>query len=109
MVEGLEELLLLRPMGKFQFVGKTEGLPIVEIVAGRSDASEGELQLCERFAMALEKFQQGDWVSAEAGFRQLLVDYPDDGPSKFFLDRCVRYQAGESPPEDLTTVRMDAK
>lgn len=108
-VEGLEELLLLRPMGKFQFVGKTEGLPIVEILAGRSDASEGELQLCERFAEALEKFQQGDWVSAEGGFRQLLDDYPDDGPSKFFLDRCVRYQAGESPPEDLTTVRMDAK
>ncbi|TNF07241.1 MAG: adenylate/guanylate cyclase domain-containing protein, partial [Gammaproteobacteria bacterium] len=108
-VEGLEELLLLRPMGKFQFVGKTEGLPIVEILAGRSDASEGELQLCERFAEALEKFQQGDWVIAEGGFRQLLDDYPDDGPSKFFLDRCVRYQAGESPPEDLTTVRMDAK
>ncbi|TNE81709.1 MAG: adenylate/guanylate cyclase domain-containing protein [Gammaproteobacteria bacterium] len=107
--EGLDDLLLLRPMGKFQFVGKTEGLPIVEILASRSDATPDQLDLCSRFAAALQCFQQGDWVSAETHFQELLSHFPDDGPSLFFRARCQKYLAGAEPPEDLTTVRMDAK
>ncbi len=107
--EGLDELLLLRPLGKFQFVGKTEGLPIVEIIASRSDATAEQLDLCVRFAEGLNAFQDGDWRRAKDCFVTLLAEFPEDGPSQFFLLRCEQYLAGVEPPGDLTTVRMDVK
>lgn len=107
--EGLDALLLLRPLGKFQFVGKTEGLPIVEILASHSDATAEQRELCTRFAECLQIFQRGEWSVAEAGFQDLLEDFPEDGPSQFFMARCQQYLCGAELPEDLMTVRMDAK
>ena len=46
--------LLMRPIGEFVFVGKTEPLPIVEILSLSSDATAKQIQLAERFADAIK-------------------------------------------------------
>ncbi|MGH8472458.1 MAG: CHASE2 domain-containing protein, partial [Gammaproteobacteria bacterium] len=46
-VAGLDNLLV-RPLGRFQFIGKSEALPIMEIVASRNIASPDQVLLCER-------------------------------------------------------------
>ncbi|HEY9193648.1 MAG TPA: adenylate/guanylate cyclase domain-containing protein, partial [Methyloversatilis sp.] len=75
----------LRPLGDFQFVGKTVGIPIFEIMGLSGDASETQRRLLERFADALAVFQSADWASAATLFEALLGDYPDDGPTRFYL------------------------
>ncbi len=106
-VEGLNALLL-RPLGNFQFVGKSEGLPIVEILAIEGDAQEAQVLLCERFGEGLHAFQAARWDAAAERFEALLEAHPDDGPARFYLGLCHRYRSG-APPEDPRIIRMEAK
>ncbi len=106
-VEGLNGLLL-RPLGSFQFVGKSEGLPIVEILAIKEDAQEAQVLLCERFRDALYTFQAARWDAAAEQFEAFLESYPEDGPARFYLALCHRYRSG-TPPEDPSIIRMEAK
>jgi len=106
---GFDADLLLRPMGRFRFVGKTEALPIVEIVAHRGDATPAMTNLCDRFAEALDRFGRADWTKAAELFEAILGSYPQDGPSGFYLDLCERYAMGRATSEDPGIVNMTAK
>ena len=107
-VAGLDGFLL-RPLGDFQFVGKTVGIPIFEVMGQSGDVPDTQKRLLERFAGALAVFQSADWASAAALFEALLGDYPDDGPTRFYLARCLMYSSGVQPPDDPRVIRMDAK
>jgi len=107
----LEELdgLLLRPLSDFVFVGKTEALPIVEIMATTAHTSERQRRLCEGFAAALGIFHAAEWSNAADAFETLLREFPDDGPARFYLARCRSYLSAMQPPEDPRVIWMDAK
>jgi adenylate cyclase len=107
-VEGLDGLLL-RPLGEFQFVGKTEATPIVEIMASTAEATDRQRQLAGRFAVALAVFHAAQWEQAATAFETLLTEFPDDGPARFYLARCRAYMSGTQPPDDARVIRMDAK
>ncbi|MDD2722606.1 MAG: hypothetical protein PHH59_01110 [Methylovulum sp.] len=106
-MEGVDGLLC-RFLGEFRFVGKTEPLPILEVVALESTANKSQKQLCESFAIGMDELRCGRWREAGDIFKAILRDYPNDGPSRFHLARCRRYAntpSGESP----WVVNMDAK
>ncbi len=107
-IEGLDDLLL-RPLGSFVFVGKSEALPIVEILSLRSTASEAQVRLCGRFGEVLAEFHEARWEPAAEGFERILAQYPDDGPAGFYLSLCQRYRDGASPPDDPRIIRMESK
>jgi adenylate cyclase len=108
-IEGLEGLLL-RPVGDFVFVGKTEAIPIVEIMAAAAEATAGQRLLAERFAEALAIFHTADWVKAAMAFEALQKEFPDDGPIRFYIARCKAYLGGTTqPPDNPRVIRMDAK
>ena len=88
-MEGVEGLLC-RFLGEFRFVGKTEPLPILEVLALEKTASESQRRLCENFANAMEELRLGRWREAGEAFEAILRDYPEDGPSRFHLARCRR-------------------
>ena len=106
---GFGEDLLLRDIGRFRFVGKTDALPIVEILSHRGDASQAMIELCERFAEALDRFERAEWSDAAKRFKAILGRSPQDGPSGFYLDLCNRYLRGQAPAEDPGIVSMTAK
>jgi adenylate cyclase len=107
-VQGLDNLLM-RPLGSFQFVGKSDSLPIVEILSTKTGAREAQVLLCERFSEALAAFQTAHWDEAADRFEAILEGYPDDGPARFYLALCQSYRAGTAPPEDPGIIRMTAK
>lgn len=107
-IEGLDGLLL-RPLGAFQFVGKTEGVPIVEIMATEAAATVEQRQLCEKFATALAEFHAAHWQRATDAFQSIQEGFPDDGPTHFYLARCQSYRGGAEAPDDPRVIRMDAK
>jgi len=108
-VEGLEGLLL-RPVGDFVFVGKTEAIPIVEIMASTTEATDTQRLLAERFAEALAIFHTADWVKAAVAFEELQKAFPDDGPTRFYIARCKAYLGGTiQPPDNPRVIKMDAK
>ncbi len=98
--------LLLRPVGDFVFVGKSEAIPIFEIM---NAANGTHALLCERFAAVIEVLEEGDWVKAAESLEAILRDYPDDGPTRFHLARCRRFQDGTLPADSPHVVNMDTK
>ncbi|MGH8604017.1 MAG: tetratricopeptide repeat protein, partial [Gammaproteobacteria bacterium] len=104
-VAGVDNLLL-RPLGDFRLVGKSEAIPIVEILSTTNGA---QALLCERFSEAIEILKTGQWVKAAEFFEAILRDYPDDGPARFHLARCRRYQSGSRAPDSPHVVAMDVK
>ncbi len=104
-VDGIDKLLL-RPLGDFRLVGKSETIPIVEILTTTNGA---QALLCERFSEAIEVLKTGQWVKAAEFFEAILRDYPDDGPARFHLARCRSYQSGSLAPDSPHVVTMDAK
>jgi adenylate cyclase len=107
-VEGLDDILL-RPVGRFQFVGKADVRPVVEVLGKLSGLGEAKHRLCADFAEALSLFYARQWANAAALLDAILRDHPDDGPSTFYLERCRRYQAEAPDPDDVTVIRMLAK
>jgi adenylate cyclase len=107
-VEGFENLLT-RFLGAFQFVGKTEAIPIYEVVAERETATAEQLSLCDLFGAGLAAYQQANWEEAASIFQAILDEHADDGPSKFFLARCRRFLSEGGGEENPRVVRMEAK
>jgi class 3 adenylate cyclase len=88
--------LLTRRLDRVRVVGINEAVRIHEILELKSDASDALFEQVYLFHKALDIFEQCNWKDAEALFDQVLKLYPNDGPSKHFIERCRQYQ--EYPP-----------
>jgi adenylate cyclase len=108
-VRDLAPRLLLRPLGSFRFVGKSDATPVVEIMARNAAASTRQRELCERFSAALDVFHRRRWGEASELFEAALGDYPDDGPCRLYLARCRQYEKGDLPEGDPTIIPLIAK
>ena len=100
-VGGLEQVLLLRRLGAFLLKGKQMPLMIFEIL-GQQGTSDNRQQLCRRFETALKVFERSDWQQAKRLFQALQTDYPQDGPSHFYVAICEHYCS--SPPTDCSPI-----
>jgi adenylate cyclase len=99
--------LRLRPLGRFLPVGKTKPLRLAEVL-GRKDGPH-DARLLDAFAAGLARFEAGCWNEAAACFVAILATYPQDGPTRFYLERCRRYQAGAPVPSDPGLIRLEHK
>lgn len=86
-VAGLDEFLV-RPLGGFLLVGRRASIDLVELIASKDNASPEQFELYEAFSSALLLYQSQKWQAAYDAFSIILEAYPEDGPAKFFLQRC---------------------
>jgi len=107
-VEGLDAILL-RPLGRFIFVGRQAASPVFEVVAYRDRASEQQLDYCREFSGALEIFEAQRWEEAARQFENYLNRYSDDGPSRLYLERCREFCLQPPALEDPTVIPLDTK
>jgi adenylate cyclase len=108
-VAELSSGVLTRPLGSFRFVGKAEATPVSEIVAQRFEATDRQIDLCNRFSHALETFRARRWSEATALFESILDQYEDDGPSRFYIARCQQHAQDEMSDADPTIIHLDRK
>jgi class 3 adenylate cyclase len=88
--------LLTRRLDYVRVVGINETVRIHEILELKADASDALFEQVYLFHKAMDIFEDRNWKDAESAFEQLLKIYPNDMPSKHFIDRCRQYQ--EYPP-----------
>jgi adenylate cyclase len=95
---------VLRPLGEFLLAGKSEPIRVSEVLGGIGDP--GAASLACAFAEAFEAFQSSAWGDAVMMFEALLRSYPNDGPSRYFLARALRFRAApaEAPSGLITRV-----
>lgn len=94
---------LVESDGEFRFrrldcvrvVGKTEPVELYELRRAASVSMAAD-PLVERFEAALGQYRAQRWEDAVNSFRKLVADFPDDGASRLYLQRCIEFQA--QPP-----------
>ncbi|MGB7452356.1 MAG: adenylate/guanylate cyclase domain-containing protein, partial [Lysobacterales bacterium] len=96
---------LYRRVCSFQPKGKEEVLSIYEIFGPVDAVTRNDDELCKLFAAAFDLVARTDWEKAVQAFTALLQSYPDDGPSRFYLQRCKLYLESPPAPGEQTIVR----
>lgn len=86
-----------RPVGVFRLIGRELPVELVEIVGKTGEVDQSRCQQLKLFETGLVAFQLTDWLQAISCFKTVLDDYGYDGPSRFYLELAVEYQA--QPPE----------
>ncbi|MEJ2178242.1 MAG: adenylate/guanylate cyclase domain-containing protein [Gammaproteobacteria bacterium] len=107
-IEGVEDFFV-RDVGRFQFVGKTEGLRVFEVMSTMQEASDAQKDLRDKFSEAIKVYQSADWRAAQKSFETILAAYPKDGPTQFYWQQCQGYLDGESVPEEPDIIQMTKK
>jgi class 3 adenylate cyclase len=80
--------LLTRRLDCVKVVGINETVRIHEILELKADASDALFEQIYLFHKALDLFEARNWKDAESAFDQVLKLYPNDEPSKHYIDRC---------------------
>jgi adenylate cyclase len=107
-LEGVDGLLT-RPLGSFVLAGKTTAVKVSELIATVDQASEAQCVLAGRFAIALKLIHALDWCGAAAEFADLLADFPDDGPTQFYLARSKQFVAAPPGQPWGAAIQIDTK
>ncbi len=106
--KGLGDRLVTRSLGKFQLKG-FEGLVEVHELIGFPDEAEPTRPWREAFAEALNNYEQRNLEFAQMGFQQVLELKPDDGPSKFYLERIEDLSHQQLPDNWVTHTILKEK
>ena len=95
---------LLRPLGRFRVVGKTQAIGIHELLGEDSRVRPDWLVA---FDAALAAWTAGDLAAARAGFESVVQSRGGkDGPAQFYLARIPRATVG---PDWTGEIRLDEK
>jgi len=89
--------LLTRRLDRVKVVGIDEAVRIHEILELKADASDALFEQVYLFHKALDLYESRNWKDALEAFNQVLKQFPNDGPSPIFIERCRQYI--EFPPK----------
>ncbi|MFW5694970.1 MAG: CHASE2 domain-containing protein [Alkalispirochaeta sp.] len=93
----VEDEFAARKLDRVRVVGVSEPVRLFEIIDESSQLPEEQRQLLDEFHHGLELFEAREFGEAGGHFSRLNREFPDDGPSKTYFDRCTRFQK-EPPP-----------
>jgi adenylate cyclase len=101
-VEGLDSCFSARRLGSFQLAGKNRPVTVYELMEAEAHGVDVRTA---RFTHALDLFDSGRWQDALAGFQSLLQDFPDDGPSLFYVGLCRKFLTSPSEADHDRIIR----
>jgi len=90
---------LTRRLDRIRVVGINEPVQIHEVLETLEHAPEALQHKVFLFHKALNLFEGRHWKNAEQGFFHILEQFPDDGPSSLYLDRCRQFITHEPLPD----------
>jgi adenylate cyclase len=88
--------LLTRRLDRIRVVGINETVRIHEVLELKADAPDALFEQVYLFHKALDIFEEHNWEDAENAFAQVLKLYPNDAPSRLYVNRCRKFR--EYPP-----------
>lgn len=78
-----------RFLGAFELKGKRELITVVEVLAAdRENMRQLKKETREDFEHAVKMFQRGNHAGAKELFQRVLATNPNDGPTRYYLERC---------------------
>ncbi|MHB8502006.1 MAG: CHASE2 domain-containing protein [Candidatus Acidiferrales bacterium] len=80
----------LRPVTIYQLMGRQADFD----ADGSADAMRLQVEL---FTRARELYRTRKWKAAQTAFQEFLEKWPNDGPSRVYMERCQEYISAEPP------------
>lgn len=96
--------LLRRELGTFTLAGKTRPITLFEIISLDRYAKDSEHKLCEQFANGIEMYRNGNIQDANGIFTELKTQFPNDGPTHFYVELCRRVVEQSSASREWDSV-----
>ncbi len=100
---------LTRSVGRFVFKGKSYPVQVREICPMNGLSPELKAAVCRIFGSGLQAFEHQFWDEADKCFNQVLQLDENDGPSKFYLKLCRKFQQAPPGSDWDGTVHLDQK
>jgi len=79
-----------RELDKILVKGKSQPVTIYELLAPMAERFRFE-PLLSKFEEALAAYRTHDWRNAAARLGELLIEFPDDGPTQILLQRSIEF------------------
>ena len=98
-VSRVRDLFLFRRLDLLQVKGKSEPMPVYELMGDESMKNTDRATLARRFEEAFDLYRKQNWEAAERILLELLEKFPEDGPCKTFLKRIAEFRVSP-PPAD---------
>lgn len=101
--ELVRDRIATRQLDTLAVKGRAQPLQVHEVLARAGGLDPAMSRLLDAYNQALALYRARRWQEAADAFAAILVDHPDDGPSKTYLARCRTY-AATPPPADWNGV-----
>lgn len=85
--QAVRDKVVARELDLIRVKGKTKPVKIYELL-GPIEDGERVRPLVDRFHIALEAYRSRRWQTALGLFGELLRDFPEDRPTRLFVQRC---------------------
>ena len=77
---------VFRDLGTFRLAGKEARHRIFELVGRSGMVDDGQRRLVAAFEAARRLLELGDSAGAKRGLEELVAQFPDDGPTRYYLN-----------------------
>lgn len=94
--ERLDSSFLIRELDRVKVKGKGEAVRIYELMDQSERPDEKSLRLVHAFGAGLGRYRSMNWTQAEKDFMEALAIFPEDGPSRLYLERVREFL--QNPP-----------
>ena len=88
----------VRELDRVRVVGVSEPVRLFELVDEKSLVTDETRSLCDGYREAHKLFEEQNWPEAKKRFEELAAAYPEDGPVKYYLERCKAFM--KKPPAE---------
>ncbi len=95
--EAAKDSIEARILGKIRVVGKSESVPIYELLGMKASLPDYMYDMLEKYNNGRSYFVKRDWKQAISYFRQAIKVLPDDGPSRIYVEKCEEYMKAPPP------------
>ncbi len=86
----------VRKLDTIRVIGKTEPIVIYELLGMKGSLPQKVYDVIEVYNKGLEMFSEHQWKKAMKFFNDAIDIFPDDGPSKTYVERCEEFM--KKPP-----------
>lgn len=87
-----------RDLGGFHLRGKRSPVRVLELVGAAEHCTARERDLCREFAPAVAAYDSGAEAEAADRFRALQSRFPEDGPTRYYVERLKGARQATKPP-----------
>ncbi len=83
--------IITRKLDQVRVVGINEPVRLYELIDLKENLTDELKLLLEAFQAGLDLFEMKEWAPAKNAFENILKNYPDDGPSRLYMERCSHF------------------